>query len=400
VGYANTTSMVTTQDGINPKDLLRNPFPDGQLPAIGNSQGQATLIGQSVSFTEPADRVGKFGNWHLDIQRGIGASLVFTASYVGSRAWDVARTPSDFLGGIGENVNGMNPQYLSMGSALLQTVPNPFYGIIKTGSLAGATTTRQQLLRPYPHYTGVSRNGPAFGNSHYHSAQIQMEKRFSHGVSALVTYTISKNLTDLNNPDNPYDRRQTATAYSDFDVPQRLNISASWQLPFGRGRRFGTDMSRPLDLLLGGWMLSTYQCYQAGFPLGFGLARGTTGAGSGRPNVVGNPADGISGPIVQRLTRYFNTSAFAQPADYTYGNVAANIGTVRSPGMNNVDGTLAKDFRISETIRTQFRFSMFNLINHPVFAGPGTTLGSGNFGVVSGAANQPRQLELALKFLF
>jgi hypothetical protein len=399
IGYSNTTSMVTTQDGINPKDLLSNPFPTGQLPPIGNSQGLATLIGQSISFTDPADRVPKFHNWHFDIQRGIGARMVVTVSYIGSRAYDLARAPSDFLGGIGENVNQLNPQYLSQGAALLQTVTNPFYGLIKTGSLAGATTTQSQLLRPYPQYTGVSRNGPGFGNSHYHSAQFQVEKRTSHGLTAVVCYTISKNLTDVLGADNAYDRK-TARGHSDFDVPQRLSVSAAWDLPLGRGRRFGADMPRALDLLAGGWMLSTYQVYQGGFPLGFGLARGTAGAGSGRPNAAGNPADGISGPIVSRLTRYFNTNAFAQPADYTYGNLAANIGTVRSPGMNNVDGTLAKDFRFTESAKLQMRFSMFNLLNHPVFGGPGTTFGNANFGVVSSQANYSRQLEIGAKILF
>ena len=68
-GYSNTTSMVTTQDGINPKDLLRNPFPTGQLPPIGNSQGLGTLIGQNISFVDPCDRMPEFHNWHFDLQR-------------------------------------------------------------------------------------------------------------------------------------------------------------------------------------------------------------------------------------------------------------------------------------------------------------------------------------------
>ena len=108
----------------------------------------------------------------------------------------------------------------------------------------------------------------------------------------------------------------------------------------------------------------------------------------------------VDGAIVTRLTHYFNTQAFAQPADYTYGNLAANIGTVRSPGMNNVDSTLAKDFRFAESKKLQFRFSVFNLLNHPVFSGPNTTLGNAVFGVVSSQANYSRQLEVAAKILF
>src|SRR5579885_2760770 len=399
VGYSNTTSMVTTLDGVNPKDLLRNPFPNGQLPPIGNSQGLATLIGQNISFVDPSDRVAKFHNWHFDIQRSLWARTLVTASYVGSRAYDLAAAPTDFTGAINQNMNQMNPQYLSMGTAVLLPVANPFYGILTTGSLAGKTVPQSQLLRPYPQYTGVTRVAPGFGNSHYESAQIQLEQRTSHGLSAVVTYTIAKNISDMSNADNAYNR-QAERALSSFDVPQRLAISAAWDLPFGRGRRYGTQMSRALDLLAGGWTLSTYEIFQGGFPLSFGLAKCTAGANSCRPNAVGNPAQGVSGPIVGRLQNYFNKSAFAQPADFTYGNVSPLIGTVRSPGMNNVDATLSKDFRFTETAKAQFRFSTFNLLNHPVFSGPATTYGNANFGVVSSQANLNRQLELALKIVF
>lgn len=398
-GYSNTTPMVTTQDGITPKDLLRNPFPNGQLPAIGNSQGLLTLIGNNVSFVDPSDRVPRFHNWHLDVQREIAPRTVVTASYVGSRAYNLAAAPTDFTTAINQNFNQLNPQYLSLGTALLQPVPNPMFGIITAGQLAGATIPQSQLLRPYPQFTGVTRFAPAFGNSHYHSVQMQLEKRTSHGITALVSYTIAKNLSDLTNADNAYNR-QAERSYASFDVPQRLSVTATWELPFGKGRKFGTNMHRALDLLAGGWMLSNFQVYQAGFPLSFGLARGTAGAGSGRPNVVGDPSQGVSGPIVSRLRNYFNTTAFAQPADFTYGNASPFIGTVRSPGMNNANATLSKDFRIIENVRLQFRAEMFNVTNHPVFGAPNTSLGNANFGIVSSQANLNRQMEFIAKILF
>jgi hypothetical protein len=398
-GYSNTTSMVTTQDGITPKDLLRNPFPTGQLPAIGNSQGLATLVGQNISFVDPSDRTPKFHNWHFDIQRELAPRTVLTVSYVGSRAWDLSAAPTDFTTAINENVNQVNPRYLSMGTALLAPVPNPFFGIITNGALAGSTVQQSQLLKPYPQFTGVTRMAPAFGNSHYQSAQIQLEKRTSHGVTALVSYTVAKNISDLTNAGNAYDR-QAERGLAQFDVPQRLTVTASWDLPFGQKRRFGGNMPRALDLLAGGWMLSTFQSFQGGFPLSFGLARSTAGANSGRPNAAGNPAEGISGPIVNRLRNYFNVSAFAQPTDFTYGNVSPYIGTVRSPGMDNIDATLSKNFRITEKLKVDFRASMFNVMNHPVFSGPGTSLGNANFGVISSQANLNRQFEFTAKVLF
>jgi hypothetical protein len=126
----------------------------------------------------------------------------------------------------------------------------------------------------------------------------------------------------------------------------------------------------------------------------------TAGANSGQPNAVGSPAAGISGPIVQRLTRYFNTAAFAQPASFTYGTVSPYAGTTRSPGMNKVDATLSKDFHIVERLKLQLRLSMFNVANHPVFSAPGTTLGNANFRTISSQANINRQLEFAAKIVF
>ncbi|HTM51082.1 MAG TPA: TonB-dependent receptor [Bryobacteraceae bacterium] len=398
-GYSNTTSMVTTQDGITPKDLLRNPFPNGQLPPIGNSQGLATLIGQNISFVEPADRTPQFHNWHFDVQREIAPRTALTASYVGSRAYHLSAAPTDFTTAINENVNQLDPRYLAMGTALLTPVANPFFGVIPTGSLAGQTVQQTQLLRPYPQFTGVTRMAPAFGNSHYHAAQIQLEKRTSHGVTALVSYTIAKNLGDMTNAGNAYNR-QAERAYAQFDVPQRLTVTATWELPVGQKRRFGGNMPRALDLLAGGWALSTFQSYQGGFPLAFSLSRATAGAGSSRPNAAGNPADGVTGSIGDRLRKYFNTAAFAQPADFTYGNVSPYIGSVRSPGMNNVDATLSKTFRVTERARAEFRASMFNVLNHPVFGAPGTGLGNANFGVISSQANLNRQWEFAVKILY
>ena len=152
---------------------------------------------------------------------------------------------------------------------------------------------------------------------------------------------------------------------------------------------------------MGGWQLSTFSTFQSGFPLGFGVQGGTYPAGvSIRPNVTGDPTVGADGSHSSRLARYFNTDAFARPADFTLGNIGPRIGTVRSPGMNNVNLTLSKDFRIVEKVKMQFRASQFNLFNHPVFGGPNTTVGSASFGRITAQANISRQTEFALRIIF
>jgi hypothetical protein len=195
------------------------------------------------------------------------------------------------------------------------------FGVLTTGSLTGGTVAREQLLRPYPQYTGVTRANPAFGNSVYHSLQLKLEKRLSRGVAALISYTASKNLSDLNGTQNAYDRRPER-AVSDIDVPQRLTLAAAWDLPFGRDRHFMTQAPRALDLVIGGWQLSTFQTYQGGFALGYGFSGGTFPAVSRRgPASTATPRKAL--PSAQPAPdRYFNTGVFFRPADFTIGNLA------------------------------------------------------------------------------
>jgi hypothetical protein len=306
-GYSNSTPWVASTDGgLTVINRLSNPFPGGLVPPLGNSQGLNTLVGQGVSFLEPADRTPIFHNWQFDIQRELPGQILIEAAYVGSRGVRLI-APS-------ENLNQVRPVDWALGAALKQQVDNPLFGVLTTGSLTGRTVAREQLLRPY-----VTRASPAFGNSVYHSLQLKLEKRLSRGVAALISYTASKNLSDLNGTQNAYDRRPER-AVSDIDVPQRLTMAAAWDLPFGRDRHFMAHAPRALDLLIGGWQLSTFQTYQGGFALGYGFSGGTFPAGvSPRASVNGNPAEGASGPHSQRLDRYFNTSVFFRPADFTIG---------------------------------------------------------------------------------
>jgi hypothetical protein len=392
-GFSTDTPWVASTDGgLTILNRLSNPFPSGLVPAIGNSQGLLTFVGQGVSFVEPGDRVPQFHNWQFNIQRELPSQSLVEVAYVGSRGVRLVAP--------GQNLNAVPAEHYSMGQALKQQVPNPFLGLFTAGGLTGPTVAREQLLRPYPHFTGVTRSNPAYGNSVYHSLQVKFEKRLDHGVVALVSYTISKALTDLNSPQNPFNRAPER-AVSDLDVPERLTIAAAWDLPFGRNRAYLRDAHRALDLAIGGWQLSTFQTFQAGFPLSFGFAGGTFAAGSSpRASVIGDPTEGAEGPHAARLNRYFNTAAFVRPADFTLGNLAPRVHTVRSPGMNNVNITLSKDFRIVEDKAVQFRASAFNALNHPVFGGPNTTVSNASFGQISSQANLSRQIEFGLRLTF
>jgi hypothetical protein len=399
-GFSVNTPFVVSQDGITPNDRLSNPFPGGLLTPVGNSQGLNTLVGQSVSFVEPSDRTPMFHTWNLNIQREVVKGGVLQVGYVGSRGINITADVAE--GSFNEQLNQLDPQYLSLGTQLTQTVPNPFFGIIQSGPLAGRNVQRQQLLRPFPQFQDITRQTPAFGNNVYHALQTKFETRMWKGLSTIIAYTWSRNIGDIARIQNAYDRRSMRSPM-EFDTPHRLTVTASYDLPFGRGRAFGSNMNRAADLIVGGWTLSTFNTFQSGFPLEFSVARSTifaAGAGPQFPDVVGDPTIGASGSISKRLDRYFNTDAFAQPRDFTFGNAASRIASVRSPGMNNVNVTLTKEFAITERLRVRLRGSSFNFLNHPVFSAPNTQFGTGNFGRIFSQANLGRQTELALRIVF
>ena len=400
VGFSTTTAVVTSQDGVTPRDRLSNPFPAGLASITGNTLGLSTLLGQNISYFDPSDVTPLLHTWNVNIQREVFSKSLLQIGYVGSRGIHITSDPQT---GINENINQVPAQFLSLGRSLLDVVPNPYAGKIAVGQLAGATVQRQQLLRPFPQFLNVTRNLPTFGNTVYHSFQTKFEQRLWHGLTTIVSYTYSKNIGDIGPYQNFYDRR-VERAVTSFDVPHRLTITTSWDTPIGKGRKFLGNASKPVDLIMGQWNLATFSTFQSGFPLSFGVNQNTlflAGAGAQRPNVPGDPNAGISGSITDRLGAYFNTAAFSQPADFTFGNVGSRVGWLRNPGMNNINLTLTKQFIISEKLKANLRASSFNLANHPVFAGPNTTFGAlGQFGRISAQANLSRQTELVLRLIF
>ena len=398
VGFSVTTPMVTSQDGITPLNRLSNPFPQ-QLNTVGANA--AAFLGQNISYVDPADRTPIYHTWNVNVQRQLFARSLVQVGYIGGKG--VRLTSEVAIGNnVSENINQLDPRFLSEGQNLLTVVENPFFGSLTSGPLAGRTVQRQQLLRPFPAYGNITRNLPTFGSSSYHSLQAKFETRAYKGLTTIVSYTMAKNLTDIQAYQNTYNR-SVERGPAAFDVPQRLTTTMSWDVPIGRGRAMGQQMSKGLDAVIGGWNVAMFNTFQSGFPLSFGLNQNTlflAGAGGQRPNVVGDPNAGISGRVQDRLLRYFNTAAFAQPANFTFGNAPARASWLRSPGMNNWNLTLTKTFAVTERLKVNLRGSSFNLMNHAVFAGPNTTFGVAQFGQVSSQANISRQHEVVLRVMF
>lgn len=402
-----STPMVTTTDGgLTPFNKFSNPFPSGvQQPAGRNPNYQNLLYGLGLNTVLPSNPAAYTQQWNFDVQEQLPGNFLVDAAYAGSRGVHI------YMGT--QSMDQLPPQDMALGAQLLQTVPNPFYGLINNGTLAQHTVTYNQLLRPFPQYSAVNLIGHDNGDSNYQSFQLKLEKRMGSGGSFLLAYTNSKLISNVDSytawleagsalPQNWYNLR-AERSLSEFDTPQRLVASYVVDLPFGEGKRWLGHARGLGGKLLSGWGLDGVWTAQRGFPLFITNSSNTSNAfaGTARPNENGQDPS-LSGSAVSRLNKWFNTADFSQPAPFTFGNSPRTLGDVRAQGIDNFDFALFKNTRFGpeEKLGLQFRCEVFNLLNRVQFGYPGMSFGTAQFGVVSSQLNQPRLIQLALRFSF
>ncbi len=412
VNLYNNNMTSTIDGGLTPYNYLSDPFPQGVHHAPGRDPSYAqNLIGQNLWNTQlPNQPYANVQQWNLDLQKTIKGIFVDVA-YAGSKGTHLPQ--------ISVPISQLPNQYQSMGTALEQLVPNPYYGIVQGGGLSGPQVTQGQLLTPFPQYNGVQ---PELwqGNSSYHSLQLKVQKRFSEGQTLLVAYTVSKYLTNAESLtswlegaaaggyQNFYNMKAERSP-SGYDVPQRLVVSYVLDLPVGHGKKYLSGAAGPVDKLVSGWGLEGVTTAQKGFPISIGDSSNTTQSygGGQRPNYNSSASGCASGPAlsgspVSRLNEWFNTSCFSQPAPFTFGNVPRVEPNIRWDGLFNFDVAAVKNtsWGADGRFHLQFRAEFFNLFNHPQFGPPGNSFGTTTFGVVSSQYNNPRLIQFGLKFAF
>jgi hypothetical protein len=173
-----------------------------------------------------------------------------------------------------------------------------------------------------------------------------------------------------------------------------------YDLPFGRGRRFGSAWSKPMDLAVGGWQVNGIATLSAGTPIGFS-ASNNAGIFNQAIRANNNGTSGKrTGPIQERLDLYFDKAPYTQPLAFTFGNMGPRVSDIRSDGTYNFDLSLFKNFHVTERVNVQLRAEALNAFNTPRFGGPNTSVTSSTFGAITSQANAPRQVQLGLKILF
>jgi hypothetical protein len=394
MGWRVDNTWVATIDGLTPNYYLKDPWPTGMAQATGSAGGVLTQFGSSIQATTQDIISPWVKQMNANLQRELPFATLLEVAYVGTRGYQLHRNDE---GGL--SLNQLDPKYMALGSALTTQVDNPFYGKISGGVLAQPKTTRAQLLRPYPQFTDVIPIYSVGASSFYHSMQLSVTKRMSKGLQMQFAYTWSKVLDDGLSHQNSYNIRLDR-ALSDIDVAHRATIAGVYDLPFGRGRHWGTDWNKLTDSFLGGWQVNGLATLSTGTPIGFSASNN---AGIFNMAIRANN-DGTSGMLTgqvqDRLNAYFDKSHYSQPTAYTFGNMGPRDPNIRNDGIFNWDLSVFKNFRLTEKFSLQFRAEALNAFNTPRFSGPNTSVTSSSFGTITSQANAPRQMQMGLKVLF
>ena len=393
-GWRLDNLWVNSLDGITPHNLLRDPYPNGFRALPGAADGLLTGTGGDLEAVIRQTPSPLSMQWNVTLQREFSGRTMIESAYVGTRGLQLHS---------GVAFNQLTPDKLALGSQLNQLVENPFFGKINTGLLAGQRVSRGQLLRPFPQFATVGIVNVAGASSIYHSWQNTFTKRFSQGFMFEGSYTWSKVIENGTSHQNAYDIL-ASRSISDLDITHRVVFSYIYELPFGRGRKFGTTMSRLADTVVGGWQVNGFTNFQSGTPLAMSASNTAGLFGSQtRPNNNGRSGR-LEGKVDTRLDAYFDRSVFSQPAPFTFGNLGIRQPDIRSDGTRNFDISLFKDFilipRDSSPLRLQFRSEFLNAFNTPRFGNPNTSVTSSAFGVIASQANAPRQIQFGLKLLW
>jgi hypothetical protein len=325
---------------------------------------------QAVGFNQYTSPSPLLKSWNFTVQRQINTTTVVDFGYVGSHGshlpfvTDLNQVPENNLG------------------------PND----------AG--------FRPYPFQTlsGYTSDGI----SNYHAFQTGITRRFTRGLMFNFNYTWSHMLSNQDSSGwgslqgaTPYQRAYNPMANygpSNFDIRHMLKGTASYDLPFGKGRRFAGG-NKAFDLGVGGWTLFGDFITQGGSPFTpYMLVNNSYSLSSNNlwyPNVVGDPT---AVPGGQNINSWFNVNGFASPAPGTFGNLGRNI--VYGPKLSAINTSLRKTFKATERINMDFSASATNLINHPSFALPDKIVGPGHIGKITATSVGSRQMELVLKLRF
>lgn len=415
IGFTQVTT--SPQNQFVPNVNMVNPFPTGILTPFGSSRGLLTGVGQTVEFIDQDRGAPKIHQYSVDISRELPGNIAVGFEYVGATGRDLG------LGGSNDgiiNINQVPSQYLTLGSALLDSVANPFFGLPNGQgfNVTSATVQRRQLLRPFPQFGDILMRQNTSGKSQYNAAVLKFEKRVTNGWGGRINYTYSR-LKDnqfgetnffssasgeMQNVDITKDDYGVSNEYSIglLDVPHKIVVSPIVELPFGEGKRWAT--SGVAKHILGGWTVSSIISIESGFPLQirdvnnnlnlFNRMQRSTLTGANL-ETDGSRTERVSPPKT-----WLNPAGFADTPAFTLGTMPRTIDDARTPMRNNWDFVVSKDVRFKGNVRGELKFEVLNLTDTVKTTGPVATVGSTTFGQISTQSGFMRMVQMMFRLSF
>lgn len=337
---------------FQPALIVRQGFPTGLLPTTTLRQNVAAKM--ALPFM-PAQYTSQ---WFFDVQQQLPYDTVFTMSYLGTSSKHMVWT---------RNLN----QPLTPGAAAIQT------------------------RRPLPFFSGITVRDPG-GNASYNAFTAKAEKRYSKGLTFLLSYTWSHAIDDgagtLNDGAGDFRDNYNISwerGNSQYDLRHNFIASFVYDLPPGR------NLHPVIKGVLGGWQLGGILFMRSGEP--FSVTVSGDVANQGTTNYANRIGDGNLPSGQRSIDRWFDTSAFTVPAQYTIGNAGRNI--LYGPGSVSMDAKIGKNWMLAERVRLEYRVEMFNFTNTPNFGTPNGTLNNAQVARITSAAD-PRRVQMGLKFVF
>ncbi|HLI33957.1 MAG TPA: TonB-dependent receptor [Terriglobia bacterium] len=444
-GYNGTVEKTSPDNGLTPAFVWGTDTMPGFTPTLSPTAflGGGTPFHSAGTLIEldPTDGLSPYmQNYMFDVERQLPGQMMLSVAYVGNKGTHLASrlTPWDkmppqylALGNINVEVNGTTTPALfaPIGNATVQALPvvqampvdpttgdhSPFTGF---ESLYGSSATLGQSLRTMPQYAGWHRYYEGLGVSDYNALQIKLDKRFSNGLTLLVSYAWSKTLTDSGSIFSTFSsefgtttpwNRKAQKAVSFEDIPQNVAIAYVYDLPVGKGKKF-LNRGGVVNQVLGGWSISGIHRYETGLPMNIEVPGHTAGLedqGWGSPNqVLGVPMASAayrSGHFDPAVDSMLNPAAFSMPCQFCFGTLTPTEGVVRTPGYLNEEFSLMKQWQFNERMSLKFRADFYNAFNRVVFGDNNgayaaePTFGQPGFGMLGAQTNQPRTIQFGLR---
>jgi hypothetical protein len=376
------------------RTILPNPTPTPFSPGLG--------VGTQINDFSHDDGFAPYSQqWNANVQRELGWNTFMQVAWVGNR---VIHLPSQL-----NAPNQLNPSNLALGSDLALTFSDGSaqakgYALPYPNFVAdfGASATVAQSLTPYPQYTKIFNNLEGSGTTYYQAMQLQVEKRFTNGLSFLAGYTLSRQYDNTssgfssfaNGGLNKYNQ-SVEWAVSSSAPPSFFKASGTYELPIGPGKTYLNNKG-VTGQIVGGWQVGFIIDEEAGTPTGVTENGVPFPNGFNRPNRVSSVglktasysrvADYFSGKIA--AAQIFNLGSFAAtPSQYVLGNAQRNYNQLRFPANYNEDVNVRKHFFFGERFQGILQVDYFNVFNRTIFQNPDTNISDGTFGQVTGQGN-------------